>query len=155
MLLCMVVFVGCKKSDTDSAPPPPPPVEGSESVSAPAESAVADTAAAVSSAAVEVSDSKPIADVKAEAEKLDVAKLREIALAYKDAMMAKDGELKKLAEQLKAIPLAEKMGAEAKGLQSDMAAATASVSALLERFNIYYNKLQAMGGDVSGLEPGA
>ena len=57
-----------------------------------------------------------------------------------------------MAAKLKAIPLTEQMGAEAKGLQTDIATLNKSVAALTERFQVYYNKLKEMGGDVSGLE---
>jgi hypothetical protein len=102
-----------------------------------------------------VDESKPVAEVKAEAEKMDVSSLRAMALSYKEAMVSKKGEIKKLTDQFKQIPLAEKLGEEAKGLQSEITALTGSVSALMERFNVYYDKLEAMGGDVSDLKAGS
>ena len=100
-----------------------------------------------------VDASKPVAEVKAEAEKMDASSLRATALSYKEAILSNEGKIKTLTEQLKKIPLAEKLGEEAKGLQSEITALTGSVSALLERFNVYYDKLNAMGGDVSDLKP--
>ncbi len=104
------------------------------------------------SSSAKVDASKPVAEVKAEAEKMDVSALRAMALSYKEAMLAKESEIKKLTDQLKQIPLAQQLGDEAKGLQSEIKTLTDSVSDLLERFTVYYDKLEAMGGDVSGLK---
>jgi outer membrane murein-binding lipoprotein Lpp len=95
---------------------------------------------------------KPIADVQAEAAKMDVAQLKAKAIEYKDAIVAKKAEIEKVADKLKAIPIAEQMGAEAKKLQAEVADLNKAVAALTERFQVYYNKLKEMGGDVSGLE---
>jgi hypothetical protein len=97
-------------------------------------------------------ESKPIADVQAEAAKMDVAQLKAKAMEYKDALVAKKADIEKVAAKLKEIPVTEQLGADAKALQADIANLNKSVSALTERFQIYYNKLKEMGGDVSGLE---
>jgi uncharacterized coiled-coil DUF342 family protein len=97
-------------------------------------------------------ESKPIADVQAEAGKMNVEQLKAKAVEYKDAIVAKKAELEKVAAKLKEIPLTQQMGAEAKALQGDLANLNKSVVALTERFQVYYNKLKEMGGSVSGLE---
>jgi len=96
-------------------------------------------------------ENKPISEVKAEAEKMNTDELRASAMAYKKAIEAKKGDVEKLADQLKEIPIAEMLGEEAKGLKADMDELQKSVSALQERFQIYYDKLKEKGGDVSGL----
>ena len=96
-------------------------------------------------------ESKPISEVKAEAEKMNTDELRASAMAYKKAIEAKKGDVEKLADQLKEIPVAEMLGEEAKSLKADMDELQQSVSALQERFQIYYDKLKEKGGDVSGL----
>jgi hypothetical protein len=53
--------------------------------------------------------------------------------------------------KLKAIPAAEIMGKEATQVRQEVDNISQSVKALKERFDVYYNKLQEMGGDVSGL----
>ena len=58
-------------------------------------------------------ENKPIDEVKAEAEKMDVAALRDMAMAYKDKIVAKKGEIEKITAKFKAIPLADKLGTEA------------------------------------------
>jgi hypothetical protein len=97
-------------------------------------------------------EKKPIAEVKAEAEKMSVKDLRSMATAYKGAITDKKAEVEKLAAKLKEIPLAEKVGEKAKNLSSSIDSLNKSVSALTERYKIYYNRLKEEGGDVSGLE---
>lgn len=97
-------------------------------------------------------ESKPLNEVKAEAEKMSVEKLRSMAMTYKDAITAKKGEVEKLAAKLKDIPLTKMMGDEAKGLKADIDALNKSVSSLKERFEVYYKKLKEKGGNLSGLE---
>jgi chromosome segregation ATPase len=97
-------------------------------------------------------ENKPIADVQAEAAKMNVEQLKAKAMEYKDALVAKKADIEKVAAKLQEIPLTEQLGTEAKALQTDIANLNKSVAALTERFQIYYNKLKEMGGDVSGLE---
>ena len=96
-------------------------------------------------------ESKPLSDVKAEAETMTVEKLRSMAVTYKDAITAKKGEIEKVAEKLKDIPVAEMLDDEAKGLKTEVDALTKSISALKQRFQVYYDKLKEKGGDLSGL----
>ena len=97
-------------------------------------------------------ESRPISEVKAEAEKLDVEKLRSMAMKYKDAIMAKKGEVEKFTGELKDIPLTKMLGEEAKQLKGEIDTLNKSISALKERFEVYYDKLKEKGGDLSGLE---
>ena len=96
-------------------------------------------------------ESKPLSDVKAEAGSMSVEKLRSMAVTYKDAITAKNGEIAKVVDKLKDIPVAKMLGDEAKGLKTEVDALTKSVSALKERFQVYYDKLKEKGGDLSGL----
>ena len=96
-------------------------------------------------------ENKPVGEVKAEAEKMSVEKLRSMAMTYKDAITAKKGEVEKLASKLKDIPLTKMLGDEAKGLKADIDGLNKSVSALKDRFEVYYNKLKEKGGNLSGL----
>ena len=97
-------------------------------------------------------ESKPIADVQAEAAKMNVEQLKAKAMEYKDALAAKKAEIEKVVTKLQEIPITEKLGNEAKTLQTEITNLNQSVAALTERFQIYYNKLKEMGGDLSGLE---
>jgi chromosome segregation ATPase len=96
-------------------------------------------------------EKKPIAEAKAEAEKMSVKDLRAMATAYKNAITDKKAEVEKLAAKLKEIPMMEKLGEKAKKLSSSIESLNKSVSALTERYEIYYNKLKEKGGDTSGL----
>jgi uncharacterized coiled-coil DUF342 family protein len=95
---------------------------------------------------------KPISEVKAEAEKMDAGQLRNVAMTYKEAIVAKKADLDKVAAKLKEIPIAEIMGDEAKQLKTDIDNFTKSISALKERFEVYYQKLKEKSGNLSGLE---
>jgi hypothetical protein len=97
-------------------------------------------------------ENKPVSEAKAEAEKMDTDGLRAMAMSYKEAIAAKSSDLEKLAASLKDIPVTEILGAEAKSLKADMVNLEKSVSALKERFEVYYQKLKDTGGDLSGLQ---
>ena len=97
-------------------------------------------------------ETKPVSEVKAEAEKMDTNQLRAMAMTYKEAIVAKKGELEKITAKLKEIPLTEMMGEEAKALKADIANLNGSVTALKVRFDVYYEKLKAAGGELSGLQ---
>ena len=96
-------------------------------------------------------ENKPLSEVKAEAEKMDTDGLRKMAMAYKEAVEAKKSEVEKLTAKLKDIPVTEILGAEAKALKADIENLNKSISALKERYEVYYQKLKAEGGDLSGL----
>ncbi|MGD9109815.1 MAG: hypothetical protein PVG93_02635 [Phycisphaerales bacterium] len=96
-------------------------------------------------------EKKPLADVEAEAEKMDVAKLRKMALTYKDTITAKQDEIKKISAKLQELGIAKSLTDEAKALTADISELKKSLTALTDRFNIYYKKLKEKGGDTSGL----
>ena len=97
-------------------------------------------------------ENKSLADCKAEAEKMDNAELRDTAMAYKKAIEAKMEDVKALQAELKEIPLTEMLGEKAKELKSEAEELGNSVDALKDRFEVYYDKLKANKGDLSGLE---
>lgn len=96
-------------------------------------------------------ESKPMSEVKAEAEGMSASDLRSMAMAYKDAIVARKAEVDKLAAKVAEIPVTEMLGDEAKKLKADLENVKNSVSALTERFQVYYDKLKELGGDTSGL----
>ena len=99
-------------------------------------------------------ENKPVSQMQAEAEKMDANKLKSMAMAYQDAIVAKKADVEKLAAKLKEIPLTEMLGEKAKQLKADIENVNKSISSLKERFQIYYNKLKEKGGDLSGLGVG-
>jgi hypothetical protein len=97
-------------------------------------------------------ENKPISEAKAEAEKMSVAELRSMALKYKEAIMAKEGDVEKIMAELKEVPLTKMLGEEAVELKADIDNVNKSISGFMERFKIYYNKIKEKGGDLSGLK---
>jgi outer membrane murein-binding lipoprotein Lpp len=96
-------------------------------------------------------EDKSLSDVKTEAEQMSAEKLKSMAMAYKDAILDKKQEVEALSLKLKDIPLTEMLGEEAKGLKAEIDDLNKSVSALKDRFQVYYDKLKEKGGDISGL----
>lgn len=97
-------------------------------------------------------ESKPISEVKAEAETMSVEKLRSMALAYKEKFDAKKADIEKLTDKLKDLGPTKMLSDEAKALKADIDQLTKSLSALKDRFQVYYDKLKEKGGDLAGLE---
>jgi hypothetical protein len=95
---------------------------------------------------------KPIPEVKAEAEKMDVSQLRSMAMTYKDAIAAKTEEIKAEGLKLKDIPIMEMTGDKAKAINASIDELKKTVDALTERFQIYLDELKKKGGDLSGLQ---
>jgi hypothetical protein len=117
-ILGVVMAGGCKsKSDTPKAPP-------------------------VTKGGVD--ENKSIADIKAEIEKMDQTQLKDMALKYKKAIEAKTGDITKLADKIKQIPLTEALGPDASKLKTELETITKSVAALKERLNLYIGKLKEM-----------
>jgi predicted nucleotidyltransferase len=96
--------------------------------------------------------SKPVAEVKAEAEKMDVAQLRDMAMKYKDAIAAKAEEIKAEGLKLKDIPIAEMMGEKAKAINTNIDELKKNVDALTQRFQIFLDELKKKNGDLTGLQ---
>ena len=97
-------------------------------------------------------ENKPISEVKAEAETMNVDQLRSIAMTYKDAILAKKGEMKKVAVQLKDLPVTKMLSDEAESFKTEIDNLNKSVSALNERFKVYLDKLKEKDGDLTGLK---
>ena len=95
---------------------------------------------------------KSAAAVQTEAESMDTTQLRNMATKYKNAITAKQPDVKKLADQIKEIPLTEALGDKAKKLKDDSAALRKELDTLKAHFKVYCDQLKAKGGDLSGLE---
>ena len=96
--------------------------------------------------------SKPVSEVKAEAEKMDVSQLRDMAMKYKDAFDAKAKEIQAEGAKLKNVPVTEMTGAKAKEISAKVDELTKTANDLRERFQIYVDELKKKGGDISGLQ---
>ena len=98
-----------------------------------------------------VDESKPISQVKAEAEKMDAQQLRAIAMKYKEVIETKSAEVDKLARELMQMMLADKSSDRRKTLQVQTDKLNQSIETLTAQFEVYYKKLEEKGGDLSGL----
>jgi len=130
VLMALILVPGCKKEPTQTE---------------------TGTPAAPSSFTIDIDLEKTVADLKAEAAKMDVESLKAVAMKYKEAIAGKEAELKTLADKLSAIPLTEKMGKEAQALSADIKTLTDAVSTLKERFQVYLDALTAKGEDIKAL----
>lgn len=161
VILSVVLAGGCSKKET---PTPSKPVtenaaDAVDQAAQTAKDAAEPVKEAVQTAVEEVKQAftadvdlnKTVDALKAEAEKMDVASLKQVALKYKDAIASKQGEIKAIADKLAAIPMTQKLGAEAQKLTTDTTKLTEALKALTDRFNVYVSALKAKGGDTAGL----
>lgn len=89
-----------------------------------------------------VSEDKPIAEVKTEAQGMTLEQLKAVVSKYQKAIESKKTEIEALTAQIKKIPVAQMLGEEAKKLKGDIDSITSSVRALTERLNIYAQELR-------------
>jgi hypothetical protein len=163
LLIATLSFMaGCKKK-TPATPPAEPSEQETtgmmDSMKKAADETVQKTTETVKEAAAAVKESftmdinldKTVADLKAEAAKMDVESLTSVAMKYKDAIMEKQAAIKPLMDKLAAIPMTQKMGAEAQTLTADLKKLTDAMAPLKERFAVYIDALKAKGADISKL----
>ncbi len=108
--------------------------------------------ALVSGCAKRADKNKPIEQIKAEVEKMSVSDLESSAKAYADEILAKKSEIEKVADKVKSLSPTELFGDKAKSLKDQMSQIGNDVSALTERYQIYAQKFQQAGGDVSKIK---
>lgn len=93
-----------------------------------------------------VNENTPIADLKAQVDKMNNDQLRAAALEFKNAIVAKKADVNKImADIAKLTP--DKIGDK----KTQLDALNKSITALTERYNIVYNKLKEKGGNTAGL----
>ena len=89
-----------------------------------------------------VSEDKPIATVKTEAQAMSVSQLQGMVENYKKVISVKQTEIQALQEKIKAIPITQLLGEEAKTLKDDISKIAVSVKALTDRMAIYAQELK-------------
>ena len=163
LIACLTIMTGCsKKEEPVKTPAEPDTTEtagmmdtmkeaATEKVDQVAEAAKETVEAVKESFTMDINLDKAVADLKAEAAKMDVKTLTEVALKYKDAILEKQGQLDGLIQKLKAVPMTEKLGAEAQGMTADIKALTDAIAPLKERFGVYVDAIKAKGGNVKDL----
>jgi len=99
-----------------------------------------------------VDTEKPVSQVQAEAETMSNEDLKAMAIKYKEAILAKQDQIKDLVAKIKEIPITEASGQEAQSLKTDLKSIESTLTAMKDRFQVYYDKLKENGGSLSGLE---
>ena len=162
VLIAGLSLIGCKKK-TPATPPAEPSEQETtgmmDSMKKAADETVQKTTETVKEVAAAVKEKftmdidldKTVADLKAEAAKMDVEALTNVAMKYKDAIMEKQAAIKPLMDKLAAIPMTQKMGTEAQTLTADIKKVTEAIAPLKERFTVYLDAIKAKGGDISKL----
>lgn len=143
-LVLAICVAGCKK-DTGSSDTPTPAPGGDKTPEVP-------VSGLDSKPAIGVDIEKPIAEIKAMVEKMDVEQIKATAIKYKDAILAKKPELDELTDKIKEIPIAKMLSDETKALKVELDELTKSTGALKERFNIYMDKLKELKIDISDIK---
>lgn len=92
-----------------------------------------------------------VADVEKQSETMSVEDIKSKVAEYESAIKSKLADLEPIQEKLKAIPMTEMMGDEAKALQADILKITEDVSALKDRLQVYYDALKEKGVEVQNL----
>lgn len=88
-----------------------------------------------------VDETKPIDEVRAEAQDMSAAQLESIIARYQNAIESQKEQIETLGSQLSDIPMAQMLGAEATAIKNEVSEIKDSVRALNERMNIYVREL--------------
>lgn len=153
LLIASLSFLaGCsKKEDPTKTPLEPEVAETTGSLTADSNRVTEAVAAVKESFSMDIDMDKAIADLKAEAARMDLESLTQVASKYKAVLAEKQAEMKTLMDKLAAVPMAEKMGTEAKELTTEIKTLTDSVAPLKERISVYLEAIKAKGGDIKAL----
>lgn len=92
-----------------------------------------------------------VAEVEQQSSGMSVDDLKSKVAEYEKALQAKLADLEPIQEKLKAIPMTEMMGEEAKALQADILKISEDVTALKDRLQVYYDALKEQGVDIKNL----
>jgi chromosome condensin MukBEF ATPase and DNA-binding subunit MukB len=87
------------------------------------------------------SEDKPVAEVQAEAAKMNPDQLKSAMASYQAAIDKRQAEIKGLTADLQKVPLADMMGEKAKDLRAKMEQVTQSITKLQERMQVYAAEL--------------
>ena len=95
---------------------------------------------------------KPIEQVRAEAEKMSVTQLESTAKSYASEIASKRDAAEKMQGELKGLSIQDMLGEKGKGIKDQVTALSQQVSALTARYQVYAQKYQAAGGDISKIQ---
>ncbi|MBL7070570.1 MAG: hypothetical protein ISS26_00145 [Candidatus Omnitrophica bacterium] len=88
-----------------------------------------------------VSETRPIPEIKTEAQAMSVNQLKAIIAKYEQAIQLKKAEIAKLTERIKQIPIADMLGEESNKIKVDIKSMSTSIRALMDRLNVYSQEL--------------
>ena len=97
-------------------------------------------------------ENKPISEIKAEADKMNVDQLREMAIKYRDAIKDNKAQADKVMAKLREAGAGSAMTDEFAKIKDEITALVKSKKALMQRFGVYHDKLVLSRADVSDLK---
>lgn len=95
---------------------------------------------------------KPVEQIKQEVQAMSLSDLESNAKAYAKEVEAKKPELEKIAAEMKTLSPTEIFSDKAKEIKSRLSSVQGEISALMERYQVYAQKYQETGGDVSKIK---
>lgn len=95
---------------------------------------------------------KSIEEVAADAKQMTVERVRKMAEHYRDSIAKGQQTLRDLTEKFVALPDAEKDGPQGQLFKTLIDHVHDSITLMKERFQVYFDQLKELSGDVTGLE---
>lgn len=95
---------------------------------------------------------KPVEQIKSEVQNMTVNDLEANAKAYAREIAAKRVVVEKIAQEIKAFSVKDLMGEKANVIKEKISKIDAEVSALTERYQVYFDKYREKGGDISRIQ---
>lgn len=98
--------------------------------------------------------SKPIDQVRQEAEKMNLSQLEKTAQSYAKEIQKQAAGMEQVQNKLKDLKPTELFSDKAKNIKDEASKIGGQVSALTERYNVYVEQFQKAGGDLSKVKIG-
>lgn len=95
---------------------------------------------------------KSIEEVAADAKEMAVERVRKMAEHYRDAIASSQQTLRDLTDKFVALTDAEKNGPQGQIFKALIDDVHGSITKTKERFQVYFDQLKELSGDVTGLE---
>ena len=95
---------------------------------------------------------KPIEQIQKEVQNMQLSDLQQNAQAYAREIQGKQTEVTKVIEKIKTLTPTEVLGAKASEIKSEASAIQSKISELTKRYEIYAQKYQEKGGDLSQIK---
>ena len=109
-------------------------------------------AASIAGCSKRVDANKPLDQVQAEVQNMNLKQLESNARAYAKEITSKNSEVQKATQQIKTINPTEIFSEKAKGLKDQISKLGSEVSALSQRYEVYAKKFQELGGNLENIK---